>query len=150
MVRYEHTQPGHLLRWSLGGVLLLIVALSLYMPFSSKPAPIIIPASVALIIGTCLILMHSLTARVDDDAVVASFGPGLIKRRISLSDIADCQIVKNQWYYGWGIKMIPHGWMYNVSGLNAVELTLISGKKFRIGTDAPQELADAIRAAMRA
>jgi len=34
--------------------------------------------------------------------------------------------------------------MYNVAGLEAVELVLASGKKFRIGTDQPAELANAI------
>jgi hypothetical protein len=34
--------------------------------------------------------------------------------------------------------------MYNVAGLDAVELVLASGKKFRIGTDQPDELRSAI------
>jgi hypothetical protein len=35
-------------------------------------------------------------------------------------------------------------WVWNVSGLDAVELTLRSGRRFRIGTDEPEELAKAI------
>jgi hypothetical protein len=34
--------------------------------------------------------------------------------------------------------------MWNISGLDAVELDYLDGRKFRIGTDQPEELADAI------
>jgi len=34
--------------------------------------------------------------------------------------------------------------MFNVSGLDAVEITLISGKRFRIGTDKPNKVVEAI------
>jgi len=40
--------------------------------------------------------------------------------------------------------MISGGWMYNVWGLDAVELNLTSGKVFRIGTDEPAELLAAV------
>jgi len=48
--------------------------------------------------------------------------------------------VRNHWYYGFGIRKVPNGWMYNVSGLDAVELHLTSGKVFRIGTDDVDQL----------
>ena len=38
--------------------------------------------------------------------------------------------------------------MFNVSGFEAVELTLASGRAFRIGTDQPKELTAAIRLAI--
>ncbi len=38
--------------------------------------------------------------------------------------------------------------LYNVSGFDAVEIKLRTGKKFRIGTDVPQELEEAIRQAI--
>ena len=36
------------------------------------------------------------------------------------------------------------GWMFNVSGLDAVELSLASGARFRIGTDRPGEVMVAL------
>jgi hypothetical protein len=36
--------------------------------------------------------------------------------------------------------------LWNAAGLNAFELTFENGKKFRIGTDEPQPLLEAIRA----
>ena len=44
-----------------------------------------------------------------------------------------------------GIKWTPHGWMWNISGLDAIELTYHDGKKFRIGTDEPEALLEALK-----
>jgi len=60
-------------------------------------------------------------------------------------EIEDATPVRNHWFYGWGIRLTPHGWLYNVSGLGAVEIVLSSGKHYRIGTDRPEELAQAIQ-----
>jgi hypothetical protein len=56
-------------------------------------------------------------------------------------------IVRNPWYYGWGIHFIPGGMLYNASGLSAIELQLTNGRYVRIGTGEPQALADALRRA---
>ncbi len=56
--------------------------------------------------------------------------------------------MSNRWYYGWGIRLTPHGRLYNLSGLEAVEVQLNTGKKFRIGTDEPDALVRALRAAI--
>jgi hypothetical protein len=46
--------------------------------------------------------------------------------------------------WGWGIRLTPRGWLFNVSGLDAVELTMTTGKHYRIGTYDPMGLARAI------
>lgn len=46
-------------------------------------------------------------------------------------------------------QLTPHGWLFNVSGLDAVELELINNRRFRIGTDEPQRLIAAIQTARR-
>ena len=61
-----------------------------------------------------------------------------------MSDIRDAKAVKNRWYYGWGIRLSPHGWLFNVSGFDAVELEMANGVKYRIGTDEPDKLLAAI------
>ena len=53
--------------------------------------------------------------------------------------------VTTHWIYGWGIRWIPGGWLWNVSGLDGVELALVSGRRFRIGTDEPEQLAGRFR-----
>ena len=50
--------------------------------------------------------------------------------------------------YGFGIRYVFDGWMWNVSGLDAVQLTLPDGKHFRIGTDEPKALEAAINQAI--
>jgi len=76
------------------------------------------------------------------------FGPGPIRKRVKLNEIESCKVVKNHWYYGWGIRLTPHGILYNVSGFYAVEIKLRTGRLYRIGTDTPQELEVAIRRAL--
>ena len=88
-----------------------------------------------------------LTVTVDRGAIVAEFAPGWPRRRIALSDVTDVSQVRNRWYQGWGVRKVKGGWMYNVWGLDAVELQLGSGKIFRIGTDDPDQLRAAIEAA---
>jgi hypothetical protein len=92
----------------------------------------------ALTVG--LVLFPSLTTEVDDDYVRCYFGFGIIRRRVPLSDIADVSVVRNALRFGWGFRWIPNGWLWNVSGFNAVELQLASGRRFRIGTDEPEKL----------
>jgi len=48
-----------------------------------------------------------------------------------------------------GIRWMWPGWLYNVSGTDAVELKMKNGKRYRIGTDVPGELAEAIRQAIK-
>jgi hypothetical protein len=95
----------------------------------------------------CLRIFGSLTVDVDADAVTVRFGFGLVGRRFKVEEIRAVKAVRNHWFFGWGIHRLPHGWLYNVSGLDAVELKLANGGVHRIGTDEPLALAAAIRQA---
>ncbi|HEC09816.1 MAG TPA: hypothetical protein ENI86_09655 [Acidimicrobiales bacterium] len=86
-----------------------------------------------------------LTVVVEPEVVKVWFGPGWIRRTIPVSQIRAVRPVRNRWWYGWGIRRIPGGWMFNVSGLDAVELDLTTGTHFTIGTDEPEALAETIR-----
>lgn len=99
---------------------------------------------VLVLLGIALLLFHSLTIVVTPDEFRCFFGVGWIGRRIPMSDIVAARAVRNFWLYGWGIRLTPSGWMFNVSGLRAVELELRSGKRFRVGTDRPEEVVEAI------
>jgi hypothetical protein len=81
---------------------------------------------------------------VDHEAIRLRFGVGLIRKRIPLRDVQAWREVRNPWYAGWGIRMGPGGVIWNVSGLDAVELALPEGRHFRIGSDEPAALAAAI------
>jgi hypothetical protein len=54
--------------------------------------------------------------------------------------------VRSRWWEGRGIRFTSQGMLYNVSGTRAVEVQLRDGTRFRLGTDEPERLGDAIRA----
>lgn len=85
-------------------------------------------------IAVC-ILFYGLTTKVTPDAISVSFGIGLIKKRIQLSRIKTVIAVKSPWYYGWGIRIIPNGVLWNISGTDGVELKFNDTNRiFRIGS----------------
>ena len=140
--RYKHTQVGYLIIATMAAVMVLIGIVLANAGINW------IAIGVLVVIAVALVLFSSLTVVIGEDEVEVRFGPGLIRKRFSLNEIESCQVVKNPWYYGWGIRLTPHGWLFRVSGFYAVEIKLRTGKKFRIGTDVPQELEEAIRQAI--
>jgi hypothetical protein len=110
-----------------------------------------VPAGYALVVAApaVFLLLGWLTVSVSDEALDVRFGVGLIGRRIALANISSARIVRNPWYYGWGIRRIPGGWLYNVAGFESVEVTLDSGDALRIGTDEPITLKAALAARVR-
>jgi len=145
--KYKHTQPGWLIRtisvfWALG-----FAALAVYVrAFGSEPESAIVLVLVALSCGIFLALFHSLTVTVSDDFVRMSYGVGLIHKSYLRQDIESVKGVRTRWYHGWGIRKIIGGWMYNISGFDAVEVQLRNDRMIRIGTDEPQKLMDALQA----
>jgi hypothetical protein len=65
---------------------------------------------------------------------------------VRLSEIVGSKPIRIRWWYGWSIHLTPYGWLYNVSGFDAVAITLRDGRKFALGTDDPYGLTTAIRA----
>ena len=139
--RYRHTQIGYLIIVSM---VIIIVPLGITLAITGMNwfAIGLVGAAVGLV------LFYSLTVVIREHEVEVRFGLGLIKKRFKLSEIESCQIVRNHWYDGWGIHLTSHGVLYNVSGLNAVEIKLRTDQKCRIGTDVPQELQEAIQQAI--
>ncbi len=142
--RYKHTQVGYLVIAAMVAVMVLIGVVLVNAGINW------IAIGVLFVIAVALVLFSSLTVVIREDELEARFGPGLIRKQFKLNEIESCQVVKNHWYYGWGIRLTPHGVLYNVSGFHAVEIKLRTGKRFRIGTDVPQELEEAIRLAIKA
>ncbi len=138
---YNHTQFGTLVVWAVGTVILVTLAIGMGAGWH----PLLL-VTAAVMTGV-LFLFHSLTVEVTERLVVVRFGPGLIRKSFPVRTIRESRTVRNRWYYGWGIRWTPHGWLFNVSGLDAVEIKLESGRKYRIGTDRPEELLAAIQRA---
>src|ERR1035437_3834138 len=102
----------------------------------------IILGSVIVIMIACLLIFYKLSISIDSNELKFWFGFGLVSKKYNLDQIKGCKPVRNSPLYGWGIRMIPNGWLYNVSGLKAIELSFKqSSKKIRIGTNQPEEIA---------
>ena len=86
----------------------------------------------------------SMTIETREDSLCHYFGFGGKIWRRKWADITAVSVVRNKWYWGWGIRLTPHGWLFNVSGLDAVELKLRNGKCVRLGCDHPEELKNII------
>lgn len=134
-IHYSHTQRGTVICVAFG---VMIVGLA---PFVTVTQVLWLPVGMLVL---CLLLFHSLRVEIDGRRVHLGFGIGLIRRSIALSDIASCQVVTTPWFYGYGIRWVFKGWMWNVSGKWSVELTYAAGGHFRIGTDEPEALKAAI------
>jgi hypothetical protein len=141
MIAYHHRQVGTLVLM-VGGLSIVLLALLLYF-VEAHPIGI----AVLIILVVCFVLFAALTVEVTETDVSLKFGPGLIRKRFPLGSIRSVSAVRNKWYFGWGIRMLPRGLLYNVSGLDAVELEMADGSAHRIGTDEPTELLEAIRKA---
>jgi dihydrofolate reductase len=82
---------------------------------------------------------------VSSEKIIIFFGGGLIKKKIPLSRVKEVKVVRNKWIYGWGIRYIINGWMWNIWGLDAVELTFNDKNAvFRIGSKNPEKLKEVI------
>ena len=148
MNNYEHTQPGTYVRVIVLSAMILSCAPSAAIFFGRGAVPkigLIIPIVVSSLL---LLLFHSLTVRVTKSEIGLSFGIGLIHKTILIADIESCSTVKTRWYHGWGIKAIRRGWMFNISGFDAIEVRLKNGRVFWIGTNEPTKLLAAINASI--
>jgi len=137
---YDHTQPGTVVR-----VICIVIMLWLGT-FAFLAAPFLY-----LIVGVILVLallFHALNVRIDEKMIELRMGIGLISKSIPLESVVSCKPVRNSLMYGFGIRYVFDGWMWNVSGLDAVQLTFSDGKHFRIGTDEPEALESAINLAI--
>ena len=132
---YSHTQLGWVVLLSVFAAIIAILLIA----FFTKELPV--GAFVVLIfLVLALASFATLTVRVDRNRLRISFGLGLVEKSFPLGEVASSRIVTNRWYYGWGVRIIPGGWLFNVSGLRAVEIQMKNGKMYRIGSDEPEKL----------
>jgi hypothetical protein len=142
-MRYKHTQIGYLIIGGLFGIVILLAVTGINA--SAGRGGLLIRAIIEVILLICAIVFSKLTIKINGESLEASFATGLIRKKVALTEIAECEPVRIRWWYGWGIHLTPYGWLYNVSGLDAVAITLRDGRKFALGTDDADGLTAAIR-----
>ena len=141
-MRYEHTQIGYLTVCVLFGAAIFVAVTGIVTP--AERGGLQVSAMVEVILLICAIEFTKLTIKIDSETLQACFAMGLMCKKVPLAQIATCEPIRIHWWYGWGIHLTPYGWLYNVSGLDAVAITLRDRRKFASGTDDPQALVDAI------
>lgn len=141
---YSHRQTGNIQIWGSIAAILVVLLTTLFVQEIFYLLVIMIMA-----LGSGLLMFSTLTVEVTDSGIFLRFGPlPVIRKLISFDQITGYSPVENRWYYGWGIRWIPNGSMYNIAGFHAVELRLTTGRFFRIGTDDPEGLSAALTHAL--
>jgi phosphotransferase system glucose/maltose/N-acetylglucosamine-specific IIC component len=146
-MEYRHAQWGFL---AIPTLLLFAVVI----PITASDDEATVAITALLIVSTIallgiVLLFSRLEVTVSDGRIVTAFGFGRPHREIDLADVTAVRQVRNTWIQGTGIRKISGGWMYNVWGLDAVEVDLSSGNVFRIGTDDPENLLATISLQIR-
>ncbi|KAF0219629.1 MAG: hypothetical protein FD174_1884 [Geobacteraceae bacterium] len=135
---YRHEQRGYLMTGSMAVAMVAVSGVMLSTEITVGGV------AVLAVLAASTYLFHSLTIEIDERGLVFYFSNGIVKKRITLEDIDTVDVVSNPWYYGWGIRFTPHGWLFNVSGLKAVEIRTRHNKRLRIGTDEPEKVKEVI------
>ncbi len=140
-VLYQHTQKGWLIWMALFFVSILFAGVLVFIAFD------VIVFLFMLCIIILLLSFATVQVTITQDFLHLKFGYGIFKKRFSLKDIVLVKKVKNKWYYGWGIRFwfAPRMWIYNISGFDAIEIILKNKKRYRIGSDEPKRLQEALQ-----
>lgn len=138
---YRHTQRARILMWIYGITFAIVLAVALAVNNTVGWIVLAVVAAIELTVGY---LFSSLTVEVTHETLSWHFGPGVIRKSLPRAEIAAVHPVPTKWWYGWGIRITPKGWLYSVSGLEAVAVTRANGRTTLIGTDDPLGLANAL------
>lgn len=142
---YEHRQSAVLMRASFAVGALVLLAVYATAPAGGGGVLVGLPLFVLL-----FIVFDGLTVRIAGGELRWAFGHlGWPRWRLRVADIAAVEPTRTTFWEGWGIRYTRRGWLYNVSGFEAVLIRKTDGKTFLLGTDEPGELAAAIERARR-
>lgn len=109
----------------------------------AETSPLFLPITILFVV--IALMFYGMKTIVNESKITIQFGIGLIRKTINLSDIQSVDSVRNKWYYGWGIRIIPNGWLYNIAGLRAVEvIRKDKNSVLRIGSKHPEILRKVI------
>lgn len=139
---YSHKQPGTTVLWVTGAI--VVSLLVLLGPAAAHPA-VLAALGVMVVIA---VVFSSLSVQVTASSLLFWFGPGVMRKQVALAEIEKVEPVRTPWYWGVGWRITPKGMLYSVAGLDAVEVTMKDGSRFRLGTDQPERLARALASAL--
>lgn len=141
---YRHTQYGALMFivFLITGVLIAVVAVAIIAEGRTL-------AAVIMILGYLLGLgmFYSSTIEISEEKLKFWFGIGIVRKTFVLSEIQSSKEVDIPWYYFWGVKSIPGGWLWSIAPGTGVEIVLKNGSIVLLGTNQPEKLKQAVDAA---
>jgi hypothetical protein len=139
---YQHTQYS-----ALSLVVAVLAVLMFAGAFFLGTVPRIVLICVSIVVAASALFFSALTVEVTKDDLRWHFALPLWTYQIARADIENVQVVRNAVSNGSGIRMGAHSRLYNISGLDAVEIELKTGdiRRIRIGTDDAPGLAAALK-----
>jgi hypothetical protein len=141
MQTYEHRQ---LSPWMLLPLVLVAVAFALFG--LGDTLNVLSKLAAFLVVAVATTMFSTLTTDVDSRRVAWWFTFGFPGGEIYFPDIANLELTRTSFWEGFGIHWtFGHGWLWNVSGFNAVMITKRDGKRITLGTDDPHGLYEAIK-----
>lgn len=139
---YKHTQIGYVIIASIGAVILVTTIIGIFIPNDFWYI-----FALTLFLLLCLALFPFLNIQITEEFILLNYG--FIRKTMRINEIKNTSIVKLPWYFGWGIRWTPEGWLYRVSGFNAVKIEMKSGKIIFVGSDEADKLNKAILSQLR-
>lgn len=151
---YRHVQIGYtVLAAMLVGLLIVGIILRSFnhqVPHGlPRTISLALLSAVALFLVACLVVFSSLTIVVSDAALTWYFTGHVLGGTVPLREIERVTREQNPAAYGWGIRLLPDGRLYNVSGFKAVRIALRGGRRYVLGSDEPDRLVEAIEAGLQ-
>lgn len=145
MILYKQTQYGKFLI-----IIITIISIatfaSLLLTATKENFSVGFLILIPLLLITVLLLFYKLTIIITREKIEAKLGIGLIKKTMFIKNINYNTIeeIKMPAIYGIGIRLTPHGWLYNVKFGNAIKIK--SDKKtFLVGTEDFKTIQDILK-----
>lgn len=136
---YTHTQRGRVLL-----IVMLLPMVVCFLGAVSIPAQHNTLMSIGVVIALLAAVFSSLTVQVSDRFLHWNFGFGLVHKQVALAQIQHVEGIRTGVLDGWGIHYTKRGWLYNVSGFDAIAVTLQNGKQFVLGSNDVANLSKAL------
>ena len=137
MTLYKQTQYGTFIT-TIISVIAISTGTLFVLQTGNTPITWALLTSILLLFLLIILTFYKLTITIDNDndKIEAKFGVGLLKRSLKIKDINYDSIenIKVPMLYGIGIRLTPHGWLYNVKTGNAIKIKS-NNSTFFVGTE---------------
>jgi hypothetical protein len=135
---YEHVQRGWLRALLLAvAVGMAVWAVVVWREDADAAVGLVVVAGVMAVFSYCF---ATLTVRDAGDRLTVRFGPlALFRTSVRYADITRVEAMRPK-YFSWGIHWTPKGWLWNIHGLDCVQV-VAGRRKLLVGTDDPAGMA---------